>query len=270
MRRFLSVILCLAIFTSESFGAWGSVGSFATDTNITGADPYVFATDAQLDAGNVGVCLIATDNDGNGTDTDDFGTVTDAALNTWNVIGENEVDNGSAGGGAALLIAYTKATSNLSGDITVDLSASRTAKVASCWEFTVSGGATISQAGTEQKEDVTSGSGLEVGALTIGSLSSAEHLWIRAWASERNSNDVTSYTGSWSNFTAQFTTGGGSAANMAVNGEFIIATATSQESNPTTPSGTDRASSMVALDESAGGGGGGGGATPRRRVLISQ
>ena len=231
--------------------AWVSVGSFVSTSTKTGSDPFISTTTAALEAGNVGICAVAIDNDGTGTDTDDFaGTNTDAAGNTWSVIGENEVDPGSANAGAAVELTYTLATNTLAAGATIgfQLANSKNSKAAECWEFTVYSGATITVMGTEQKEDAA---GADAGALTIGSLSDSEHLWFRGIASETGTTETITETTSWTK-AENGTTGSTDNTNMRVYIEFIIATATTQTSDPAFSGTFDRASSMRALDETGG------------------
>jgi len=261
MKR-LAIILSICLAATPHYAAWTSVGSLVAKANITAADPVNWTTTATLEAGNVAVCAIASDNDGNGTDTDDIVGVT-YGTETMISVGENEYDNGTTAAGAVVGIYYLKAEGQQNSGVTVavDMSASRTAHGLSCWEFTITAGNTVSSVGTEQKEDVTG----DAGALTLGGLSDAGHLWVRAIASETTNASISTPSGGFSVFTSSTGSTGTAATSMGVAAEFIIATATTETSDPTMSASSDRASSMIALDEIA----------PvtsvtRRRILIAQ
>lgn len=242
-------VLCLILSCSQSlFGAWASVGSLVAKATTTAADPVNYTSTATLEAGNVAICAIASDNDGNGTDTDDIVGVT-YGTEAMTSVGENERDPGAAAAGAVVGIFYLQAVAQQNSGVTiaVDMSASRTAKALSCWEFTIGAGNVVSAIGVEQKEDVNT----DAGALTLGSLANAEHLWVRAIASETTDGSIGTPTGSFSVFTSSTASTGTEATSMGIASEFIIATATTETSNPTmSDTSADRASSMIALNES--------------------
>lgn len=230
---------------------WVSVGTFLSTSTKTSSDPFISTTTAALEAGNVGVCIVAADNDGDGTDTNDFaGANSDAAGNTWVVLGENEVDPGSSQSGAVVEIVYTLATNTLASGATIafDLAAAKPSKAASCWEFTIPVGSTLTSMGTEQKDDEINTS--TVAALTVSGLANREHLFLRAWATENDTAELPTYSVGWTSFLAAGTTGSTANTNMQITGEFLITTAVSATSNPTTTiAGMDRASDMRAIDQ---------------------
>lgn len=263
----MKILLLLLFFCSTAWGAWTSVGNLLSKANPATTDPMSFATEATLEAGNVAICAISENNDGDGTDDNDIIGFSDDAGNTWTSLCENEIDPGTAGAGVAMAIFFTKATTQLDSgsNITVDFAAARASKAISCWEFTVTAGATVAEVGTEQLVDDAAA---DATTLTLGSLSNAEHLWVRAVGSETNVNDFSSATGGFSTFTSTMSYSGTKTNGMAMAVEFIIATATTQTSDPTMPDTADRASCMVAIDQTDPAGGG----TPviRRRILISE
>jgi hypothetical protein len=229
--------------------AWTSVGVLVSSANLTAADPVVWGVQNTLDIGNIGVCVIASDNDGNNTDTDDIVGVTDSAGNTWTSIFESEIDPGAAAAGAVVGLFATKATAQLSagGTITVDMSASRTAHGLACWEFSVAAGNTFSISGTPVRVD---DAGADASTITISGLTNTEHLWIRGIASETTNGAIGTPTTSFSVFTSSTASTGTEATSMGVDGEFIIFTAASLGSDPTMSDTTaDRTSVYAALDE---------------------
>ena len=175
-------------------------------------------------------------------------------------IGENEQDPGANNAGAAvgIFILTAAAQQNSGVTVSVDLAAAKASKGLSCWEFTVGAGNTYSVIGSEQKEDTSA----DAGALTIGSLSSAEHLWVRAIASETTNAAIGTQTTSYTVFTSTQATTGTEATSMGIAAEFRIVTATTETSNPTmSDTSADRASSMIALDEVS---------AASRRMIVTQ
>ena len=216
------------------------------------AASFVALTSAEYTAGNLGICIGSADNDGDATDTNDFTTLTDAAGNVWNVVGENEMTRGSASDGNVVAIYWSTGTTTLnSGSAmtqTYGAATNKLAKAIICTQFDVGGVNIIRVAtsvGTEQKEDVTAG---DTGSLTLGSLVNREHLWIRGIASETNNRGMTASAGGWVALTGTCTVGGAAAANSCSNVEFLISSGTTATSNSTMTVTADRASSMIALN----------------------
>ena len=244
MRR---LIVALCFLNQTVFAEWTSVGSLVAKASGIAADPVSYTSTATLEAGNVAVCAIASDNDGNGTDTDDIVSVTFGSESMTSA-GENEYDPGAAAAGAVVGIYFLKAVAQQNSGVTisVDMSASRNAKAISCHEFTVDTTKNIQTTGTEQKEELAT----DAASLILGSLANAEHLWIRAIASETTNGAIGTPTASYTAFTSSTTTTGTEATSMGIAAEFIIATATTHTSDPTmSDTSADRASSMIALDE---------------------
>jgi hypothetical protein len=142
---------------------------------------------------------------------------------------------------------WTKAIANLGNgsNITVNLSASITAKAVIGWVFSVGSGNTLSQ---ENQSDLANDNA-DAGSITISGLSNIEHLFIRGIAVEDNFTTFTATT-SWTAFdhTGANTTGTPAASNQTARGEFRIVTATSGTSDPTT-SNSDQASTLIAFKE---------------------
>ena len=253
MRK-LALFIGLLFLASPSFAAWTAVGQFLSTSTKTGSDPFISTSTLALEALNFGICGAAVDNDGNGTDTDDWSVPTDANGEVWTNAGENEVDPGAANAGSAVLSSYKLKVNTLAAGATIgfDLAASKNSKAANCWEFTVYSGATITVMGTEQKEDAAAST--DVGALTISGLSNTEHLCVRWTSVETGTSETfTPTAGGWVAFGDTGTTGGTDNTNQRISGEYIIATATSFTSDPTYSGGTfDRASTMRCFDETGG------------------
>lgn len=229
--------------------AIGSIGSFGTANSTSSGTTLVITTDAQLDAGNIGIVAIALDNtqttDGN---TSEVSGIVDSAGNTYTKLLEFCNGQGGAEAGATVSLWFTKAASTLasSGTITITFANTITSKAASAWEFTVGGGKTleIPVGGTATIADDND----PPSNLVISGLASLERLYLRVTASERGSLSWVAGT----NFTAitqAIANTGTNITSMLVSGEFRINTSTGETSNPTATTRSDCASVMVALEE---------------------
>lgn len=229
---------------------WTLQGVFlASATSKVGADPWNVPTAQTLEVGNVGICIGAADNDGNGTDTDDFNNATDGAGNSWSSSGENEVDPGASQAGAAVQIQWVLASSQLTTPnyVQTNYANTRNSKAIYCLEFAISG-TTVSVVGTEQKQDVTTG---DAGSLTMTGLNSLEHLCVRAVASETGTTEtINGSGGSWITIPDTGTSGSTDNTNMRVWGEYKIFTGSSSgASDPTFSGSFDRASTMICFEQ---------------------
>jgi hypothetical protein len=215
---------------------------------------WTITTTGVLNAGELGVIVLALDNT-NTSDGDQniVSSVTDSAGNTWSKAAEHQ--NGQSGqtlpGGTICSIWYVVATSTLNsgGTISVSFAANLDARAATHWAFTKGASTTISVGGA----NTVQGDGINLPSLTLSGLTSREYLWIRGSSCETSSDSYVAST----NFTA-FTvtnaksTGGASATNQCARGEYRIATATSQTTDPD-QGNFDSASILVAFYEAAGG-----------------
>lgn len=237
----------LQTVSGAPLAGFADAGNFALAKHSTSQANWTFNTNADLLVGNLGVCVFAVDNDGDGTDTNDFTTFVDQAGNTWTVDGENEVDPGAGAAGAAVASGWTLATFNLvsGSSATINFGAAKIAKAVSCEKYTVGNGVTISTFGVIQKEDSAGG----VGSLTLGSLSSAEYLFLRTIGTEGRVTSILTPTTNWSVFTSTGHDSGADSSSMGIAAEWHIATATTDTSSPTMTNAAalDRASAMIAI-----------------------
>ena len=246
MRKLLlvSILLC----ATRGWGAWTSIGTLGSANDKTAGTSIVLNPSATLNSGNVGVCSVAADNDGDGT-ANDVTSITDSGSNTWVEALEIERDPGAGAAGASAAIYYTVATSDVTlttGNITANFAGSPAASAITCWEFSITGGNVVSLVGTGS----ATGSGTACTSYTITpSSGSREHLYIEGAAVETAS---TSYGGAWTiGFARNATSGGGDASNMSVNGEAKIETSTSATTAASWITSTDYACVGAALDEDA-------------------
>lgn len=238
--------------TFASVGSLGTVGSSALNQTS-----LVLTTTATLEAGNVGVVLIAVDNN---QTTDGFegavSGVQDSAGNIWQrpdaggVNGEYTNGQGTAQTGIVCSVWFVKAGAQLNSGGTITVSFTNTnvrdASAASAWEFTVTAGAiVIADAVAVLAEDATS----NPGSLNVTTVN-AECLRIRAVAEENNGLTMTATAG-WTKFTdTQSQSGGASVSKVAIHGEFRISTGTGDASDPSGLAvAADLASVYVALRE---------------------
>jgi hypothetical protein len=141
---------------------------------------------------------------------------------------------------------YSLVTNQITdGDIIeASFSGSTTASAIIARRFSFGAGSTVSHvASADLADDLTDPS-----SLGISGLSSAEYLFIRAIATERDTVSDLTPTASHTSFGRAMTSGGVASTNMGVGAEFIIATATGDTSDPSLAA-ANHASTMVALQE---------------------
>lgn len=253
MTKWLTLFLCL-FAPAKASAAWASLGSAGTYSQNSSTAAWTIQIASPIATGEVLVLVVATDNDGNGTNNDDIGTITTSIGNMISLT-ENEEDPSSANAGAAVGVFWIWANSPIAqnSNITINLNGSRTAKAAIAWRFSVTTYVpgkvniqTIIGAGS-QFADIANG---DETALTLGSLTNAEHLWICGIASETTNGSIATKTASWTVMGTATANTGTEATSMGVAAEFLIATGTTATSDPTmTDTTADRAGSMRAFDE---------------------
>jgi hypothetical protein len=248
MKKLLLAILLLAPLSG--WGAWTSVGALGSTNDKTAGTSISFTVSATLDAGNVGVCTIAADNDGDGI-ADDISSVVDSTgSNTWVEIAEVERDPGAGATGASSALYYTVASSNVtsgSGTITANFAASVTASAIECWEFSITSGNVVSIVDSP----TVTGSGTACTATSINpSTGSREHLYLEAAAVETADTSHGS-PGGWNVMSKNVTSGGGDASNMATKGSYKIATSSTETGGTSWITSADYACALGALDEDA-------------------
>lgn len=262
------LILIFLLIPSLAWGAITSIASIGTANSIVDGTSLAITTSANLEAGNIGLVIIATDNLGSADgDNSDVKSVADDAGNTYTKLCEYSYTEAGAGNGATAALYFTKATAQLDSGQTVTITFSGTvhSKAAQLWEFTVGAGNTLQLAGTCQTEGVNGTGGDGTGSLAISGLSNIERLYVRAVAHESNAVANLTVTTDYTVIPfvrAEETT---QAASMRSLGEFIIVTATESTSDPTLTTSLDAVSIFIALEEVPVGGG-----AVRRPIIIIQ
>ena len=146
MRNVL-LALALCLLAAPAWATWTRIGTFAVGNDTTQDTSLVVATSATLEAGNVGICVIASDEGGAGTTNGDSGeivSVVDAAGNVWiEAIEFCNMQSSTINNGACVAVWWTRAATQLTSgaNITVTLLdvATDPRKALTCDEFTISG-----------------------------------------------------------------------------------------------------------------------------------
>jgi hypothetical protein len=231
--------------------AIAGVATLGTAQEKPGApdNSLVLTTSAQLDAGNLGILIIAFDNtsavDGNTTEVSSV--VDSTGANTYSSMREYCNASGGAAGGQVVAIWKTRAASTLAsaGTVTITFANSITSKTASFYEFTT--GADVQVAGNATDSESPAG------AQVISSLANKEYLFVRGCGHENVTQAMTNTT-SYTLFGHIATSGSGAATNSSVYGEWRVLTGTGDTSDPAGMTG-DCANVFIALEEITGGGG---------------
>src|SRR5947208_1550631 len=115
-----------------------SVGTIGSNQSKTAGTTLVITPTNQLNAGDVGILVIAADNF-NTTDGDnsELTTVIDSKGNTWDKVREFTNGNGTAATGATVAIFKSDVTVNVlvTDTITINFANTITARAATIWAF---------------------------------------------------------------------------------------------------------------------------------------
>lgn len=226
--------------------AWAAVsGSGASTAGGTFSTTTMAAPAAS--AGDVIVFAVATDNvalaDGESSDHlyiwDDI--VNTSNGNLYTKLGEYTIAGGGADLGVTVSLWVVVVRQALTTSNIITFTFSPVSDFVCVYERFTKASTYLTMLGKDQRVD----SGADPGSLTVGSLASAEHLFLRASAHEGPSSDT--YTAS-----ASYAKQSGGVTAISVALEWRILTATTDSTDPSwSGAATDHASIMVALDESA-------------------
>lgn len=216
---------------------------------------WTLATTADLDAGDVGVLRIASDNI-NAIDADNNEVVSvTGGTGTWEKLGEYTNSPGAGASGVTVATwLFTPSASNAIGTvITITLASARVQKIAALEKWTVASGNSLRQ--TTEAAIVTSqvdfAGGFESSSYT--GLTSLERLYLRVLGAELSTTASVAPTAS---FTALSTFRSSTSSPVAVLGEYRVNTSTGETSNPAFTPVADKAGIFFALEEYSVGGGG--------------
>ena len=226
--------------------AWASTTSAFTSGTSEASGTTIVSGSVIWTAARAYTAIVATDNfattEGN---SNEHSSITDSLGNTW--VKAYEWNNeGAAAGKATASVWHMKCTTGGTSTCTVNLANAVTAKAFQVQEWTIGASNVVSVEGTPVG---VSADGADAGSLTVGSLTSAEYLFIRSDAIETATSAYT-VTTNFSAIGGVSTAGGGDASNMSVYGEYRILTGTTSTSDPTTEN-SDQAAVFVALKEAA-------------------
>lgn len=195
-------------------------------------------------AGRVLIVSFVSDNQGTTQGDTTSVTCTDDQGNTYTRLFEYTKTAGSAADGVTLAAFYSVITTQLTTSDTVNLSFNNViAKSASLEEWSIAGTLTV-------KGSNTSGGTGTSPTVTLGSLASAEYLWIGAVGIEGPNGDTYTQDSDYSSSTTNHgTTGGGDASNVACRLGDRIYTGSSDTFNPTLGTARDYATGLTALED---------------------
>lgn len=232
--------------------------AWASKSSVTAASDKVAGTSITsggivtapgLAIGDVAIVIVAKDNaaTANGNTSEITSVVDSDGVNVYQKLREFCNSRGAANGGATISVWYSKLTDALANGatFTANFSDTRTASAISAYGFSIGVGSVVSIAANATDSAVTNG---EIASMAISGLTSQEYLFVRASAVEQDTFFATT-TGGYINFLGTNTTGGGAASNMAIYGEWDIATGTGSTSNPAPGFSADNASVFLALIE---------------------
>lgn len=232
--------------------AWSSVGTLGTAQSGSSGSSLAITTSAAAAAGSVVVVIVAKDNvqttDGN---TSEVSSISDSAGgNTWTKAREFCNGQGSANAGAVVAVYYSRLINGIAngGTITANFSSSISAKAMTAWNFTASSNAVITA--TPTPTDLAN-DGADPGSMSLTG-PGEERLYVRGIACESSSATALTNTTNFSLFSGTQSSGGNSASNMGVRGEFRILTSSGTVSSDPTLFSADCASVFVALKEVTG------------------
>lgn len=265
MKRLL-LFLGLVFASATAQAAWTDQGPCGSWQQSASTAAWTIQLSSAIEQYHFFVIIIAVDNDGDGTNNNEIGVVTNATSGDLTSVTENEEDPGAAGAGAdvGVFIASAPTTIAVNSNVVINFATAKTSMAATCREFSVTAissftvDATSSAFGDTVNADDPS--------LAYGSLPNREHLWIRGTASETTDGSYSAFTSGWTTMGTASANTGSEATSMGVAGEFIIATGTTKTSDPTSTDATaDRASALrsVMEDQTASLPGGG-----SRRVIV--
>lgn len=241
-------VLALLFTANTALAQWASVGTLGSANDKTAGTTIAITTGAVAEVGNVIIIEAACDN----TSTSDGSTneilsVADGSSNTYTKAREYcNAGAGSGGTGVVVALFYARVTTELGsgGTITVTFANSITATAASAWEFTISGNTLTLVDGVDGDYN----GGTDYGSLDL-TTSSEELLWVRGdgWEGDFSAATYTKTAAYAAALTGNGTTAGSAASNISVHGEHDIVTATTNASDPSLVTTSDKASVLVVL-----------------------
>jgi len=222
----------------------GSQGSFISAALGTGQATISAPAAA---ANDLLVLALATDNralvDGESASHE---YVWDDAANVYAKCREHTIAGGAAGAGVTISLWTAELAAALTGKF-ITFSFGNVVAGAWAYEYFSKAATSIDLLSVGARVDA----GADPGALTLGSLAAAEHLFLRATGHEGPSTDAYTATASHTARSTGTNAGGAAADDISVALEWRILNATTDTTDPAWAGSRDHASVMAAVDESA-------------------
>lgn len=245
-----SRLLAAALIISMAFSFTAGQSTATNSSTADQASTTIVLANTTYGGDKFLVLIVAVDNNSTSDGaTNEITGVTDTNGNTWTKGVEFTNGQSAIQAGATVSIWYAdQKAKSTSGNNTVTVSfgqaTSRDKSALSVAAFTRDTSKSIQVEGSPLG---LANDGADPGSLNV-TTSNIECLRVRGIASESSTTTALTVTTNWTAFAQSVTTGGGSAANMGVRGEFRIATGTSFASDPTLFA-ADHASAYVAFRE---------------------
>jgi hypothetical protein len=259
MRRIslfqLLILICLAVISplnAHAALAEISGGTASADTSANQSSTSI-TPDQTYSAGTTACILVIAVDNNQTTDGDEVAVtgVTDDATapgNVWVKAREFTNGQGSSQAGATVSVWFSNISvaigtgNSITAAFSNNTSRDKSAMSLKCYSY-ASGSSIRPDFSNELAND-----GADPGSLNT-STTNLSHIRLRAIASESNSSTALTVTaGGWAAISQAVSSGGGSASNMGVRGEWKISTATGDASDPTLFN-ADHASVYVAFEE---------------------
>lgn len=214
--------------------SWSHIAQIANGNSLdANQTSFVLTTTAAAEVGNVLVMLIAKDNaTTGGGDTDaEITDVVDSVGNVWRRIA-NETNAGTVQTTTACCVWYTQVTIELpsGGTVTSTFAGTTTGNDATAGiiqEFSVTTGNYIAFRGSGSGDvAVLATDAADPGAITLGSLTSQEYLWIHGLSAEGESTDAYTWDADYTQFTVAGANTGTASTSQHITGGFRVFTGT--------------------------------------------
>lgn len=203
--------------------------ALGSSQNKVAGTSLVLTTTAAAAIGDLVVVRVGTFNSGASLPT---ATITDSAGNTWARLVQADNANATAGAStiSSISVSLLTVAIPLGGTITATLSASVTPKAMYAESFTGCSTSVRSSGGTNSFYSYTSGD-IFLGGASIQSTSIT--------------GDTTFANGTWSTMVTTATSGGSSSSNVALGGQYVIATGTGSDN--WSPTGTSSQAHLILI-----------------------
>ena len=249
MKGFLVSAVLFFLLASPAWGAFAHIGSLGTAASTSSASTLALTTSAILEAGNIGILVVAKDNSSSSDgDNNECTSVTDSAGNPYSELRDYTYAESAAGAAATVCVWVTRATTQFAScpTLTINFTSAITSKAVIFREFTAASGNTIKVASGGAVD--ANGDSIDPPSMTISGLASKEYLFLRAIAAEYNSGTGITATANYTGYGVAVADTGSSTTSQNAFGEFRILSGTGDTSDPTKAS-FDSANTYLALEE---------------------